>query len=339
MLQEVRRDIVVIGGSTGAVEPIRQLLELLPADLAASIFVTVHIPPEFQSVLPESLSSEKWKARHPSEREKVRQGIVYIAPPDRHLVLERGHVLLGHGAKENRHRPAIDVLFRSAARAYGPRVAAIVLSGQLDDGSSGLMAVKMNGGLTVVQDPQEATAPEMPCRAIRYAVPARVVRVQEMADLLISVTDPKLRLPKSPGKPASSKLEQNPEEARIEHHPVEEEQSRPSMFACPECHGVLWEIEEGQMLRFRCRVGHAYTADALRVALGEGSEDALWVAMRVLEEKADLLRRLARGSGSRMKAHYEQEAAGFDRHASAIGKILLENQSLSKKEEEASDSA
>ena len=202
---------MVIGGSAGSLEPLRRLLQFLPKGLPVSVFVTLHFPPDYPSILPELLDLPGlWPAHHPSEREPVQPGQVYVAPPNSHLVLEPGFVQLGHGPRENRHRPAIDVLFRSAARAYGLRVVAVLLSGQLDDGSAGLMAVKMKGGLTIVQDPAEAMSPEMPSRAIQYAAPACILSLQGIADLLISSASEQLPL-----RPASEAV------VVKEHHETE----------------------------------------------------------------------------------------------------------------------
>lgn len=333
-----RHDIVVIGGSAGALDPLRRLLLLLPKGLPASVFVTLHIPPDYPSILPELLgASGVWSAHHPSEREPVQPGHVYVAPPDLHLVIEPGYVQLGQGPRENRHRPAIDVMFRSAARAYGPRVAAVLLSGQLDDGSAGLMAVKMNGGLTIVQDPAEAASPEMPSRAIQYAAPSFILPLQGIADLLISNANEQLPL-RTAWEAAVVNEHDEIKVAKLESPPQEEPLGRPSAFACPDCHGVLWELEEGELLRFRCRVGHAYTANSLQAAFSEATEDALWAAKRVLEEKAALLRRLAERSGPRMTRQYLEDAAGLDEHALTIAKILLASQKRAREEKE-SDAA
>jgi two-component system chemotaxis response regulator CheB len=330
-----RHDIIVIGGSAGALEPLRQLLELLPTDLPAVLLVTLHIPADYPSVLPELLSKpEKWTARHPDHREKLKRGMVYVAPPNAHLVVNDSRVELGTGPRENRHRPAIDVMFRTTARSYGPRVAAVVLSGQLDDGSAGLMAVKVKGGLTIVQDPSEALAPEMPNRAIQYAGPDYVLPVQEIAQLLVTVSSENLSLPNAP-EPSMSHPDPSSEANLKKSTNTEGREGRPSAFACPDCHGVLWEVEEGHVLRFRCRVGHAYTSDSLRAAFSDAGEDALWVAMRTLEERASLLRRLANRSGERMSAHYLDEATGFDRHAETIRQMLTETRSPYRTENEA----
>jgi two-component system chemotaxis response regulator CheB len=338
-----RRDIIVIGGSAGGPGALRKLLAALPVNTNATILITLHVPADMPSVLPEMLSGfNGWKAQHPQSGQPLRPGVLYIAPPNLHLIVEPSRVLLSTGPRENRHRPAIDVLFRSAARAYGSRVAAIVLSGQLDDGAAGLMAVRMRGGLSIVQDPQEAAVPEMPENALKYAGADYVLPVREIADLIVSISGEDLPLPQSQ-EPAVTQEQRNNEqridEAREESVTQRETKGKPSPFACPECHGVLFDENEGNMMRFRCRVGHAYTADALRVALTEASENALWIALRALEEKAALMRRLADKSGPRLGGRYLEEASGFEQHAQTILKILENSERLSEKESDEQRSA
>jgi two-component system chemotaxis response regulator CheB len=258
---------------------------------------------------------------------------IYVAPPDHHLLIEDGYVLASRGPRENLHRPAIDPLFRSAARSYGPRVIAIVLSGLLDDGSSGLMAVKMKGGLAVVQDPAEAAFPEMPERAWHYAHAEYVLPVSGIERLVKNSVDGYAKTPLS--NPARGLTTTNPDanktlmietsKSKLENAPVKEQVGMPSVYACPDCHGVLWEVKEGNLLRFRCRVGHSYTAETLNVALSQGMEDALWASMRALEEKADLLRRMASRSEPKAADRYTEEAERCDKHASEIREILAEN--------------
>lgn len=165
-----RRDIIVIGGSAGALEELKKMAAQLPANLPAAVFVTVHVSRDMPSILPEILSrAGPLPARHPMDREAIRHGVIYLAPTDFHLLVEPGYVRVSRGLRGNRHRPAIDPMFRSAARAYGSRVVAVVLSGLLDDGAVGLKAVRMSEGLAIVQDPAEAAWAGMPCRAIEYA--------------------------------------------------------------------------------------------------------------------------------------------------------------------------
>lgn len=330
-----RRDIIVIGGSAGALEALRSLVGFLPPDLDAAIFLTLHVSSDYPSVLPILLRDVgPLPAFHPKDKEPIRAGSIYVAPPDLHLLIERGRVRTSRGPRENRHRPAVDPMFRTAARAYGARVAGVILSGQLDDGSAGLLAVKMAGGLTVVQDPAEAVCPEMPSRAIRYAGAEHVLRIAEIAKLIVSLS--KATSPAAPSKEEelmADELTNEVNAANLESEP-EKRTGKPSAFSCPECHGVLWELEEGEHLRFRCRVGHAYTASALRVALSESTEDALWAAMRVLKEKASLLRRMSARTAEHAAARYRDEAEGFENHAETIREILIENQNSLQEETE-----
>lgn len=320
-------DIIVIGGSTGGIEALTEIIRHLPENLSASLFVTVHLPPAVKSYLPGILArSGSLPARSPTDVEKIEKGVIYVAPPDRHLLIDDGHVKLSNGPRENRHRPAIDPMFRSAARSYGPRVVGVVLSGELDDGSSGLMAIDMRGGITIVQEPIEALASEMPKRAIRYAHPDHVLPTAEIARLLTTLsTTPIPRRTQEVSMPA----ERDTDKPFFESESDADDPKRlgkPSAFACPECHGVLWEVQEGQLLRFRCRVGHAYTADALSESLSETTEAALWAALRVLEEKVALLHRLAGGSEF---ARYKDQARGYEEHIETIKNLLKEGSSRS----------
>ena len=320
------RDIVVVGGSAGSLEPLKTLVSQLPGNLAASLLVVVHIPSDGASILPEILKSAgQLPALHPADGQRIEPGVIYIAPSDHHLLVEDGHVKVTRGPRENRHRPAIDPLFRTAARSYGSRVVGIVLSGLLDDGAAGLMAIRMRGGLGVVQDPVEASYPEMPAHALQYSGADCVLRVNEMANLLVNVSQeqPRGKSSRVEGSVPNRNVE---DRADLEGSGNKEKEGTPSPFACPECHGVLWEVKEGELLRFRCRVGHAYTANALRAAMSEATEDALWAAMRALEEKAALMRRLAPRSATRLAGAYEEEAQAYDKHAESIRGILGESQ-------------
>ena len=338
---DLRRDLIVIGGSAGALEALRTLFSRLPSDLPAAILVTVHIPADFPSILPELLKSwSAWPAVHPSGSEPLQHGKIYVAPPDFHLRLQDGSVELSRGPRENRHRPAIDVLFRTAARSYGRRVIGVVLSGQLDDGSSGLMAIRMRGGTGIVQDPADALSSQMPTCAIQYAGADYVVGVTQIPDLLNRLTrEPLLAAAPEANLFTPDGIEEEAEVSTLEGTPVKHKHGKPSAFACPECSGVLWELEEGELLRFRCRVGHAYTADALRVALSDHSEDALWAAMRALEEKAALLLRMSTRVQEWLSRQYKDEAEAMEKHAVELRRILLANQELAEKQADTSDAA
>ena len=324
-----RRDIVVIGGSAGSFKPLKEIVSGLPRDFPGTLFVVVHLPPDFPSFLDQQIS--QWgplPATQAVDGDPVRAGHIYTACPDHHLTIERGRVRVLRGPRENRHRPAIDPLFRTAARAYGPRVVGIILSGMHDDGSAGMYAVKQLGGLAIVQDPTEAKFEEMPRSALEYANPQYVLRARDIAPLLVQLVQSSLneaamahvssgrqtgrkhpqQAKKSGGRNGSkSELEQDEVEQNMEVAYSEEGAGKPSVFACPECHGVLWELKEKKLTRYRCRVGHSYTTESLGQELSQSSETALWAAVRALEEKAAMQRRIAdslsseRGTARRLR--------------------------------------
>lgn len=331
-------DIIVIGGSLGAIEPLQEIVRKLSSDCPASVFVVIHIPPDFPSSLHKILSESGWlEATQPADGDRIEPGKIYVAPPDHHLTLEPNRIRVERGPRENRHRPAIDPLFRTAARYYGPRVIGVVLSGRLDDGSAGLLAVKGRGGVTIVQDPKEATAADMPGNAIRYAQPDYVLRSDQIGLKLLSLTEvqrePELMANKNETQKSASKG--SGEDANLETAYPEEGEGTPSVFACPECHGVLWELKDHDLLRFRCRVGHSYTMDSLAKEFSETTEAALWAAMRALEEKAAMNRRLAesaRLSGG-ISSRLLDQATSDDANAKLIREMIFGENGASKLQE------
>lgn len=291
------RDIIVIGGSAGALKPLKTILGSLPPEFPASILVVIHMSADYPQIFEKQLS--RWSAlpaSHPVDGEAIQRGHIYIARPDYHLTVESGRMRVLRGPRENRHRPAIDPLFRTAAREYGPRVIGVVLSGQNDDGSAGLYAVKQRGGIAIVQDPEEATVGEMPGRAVDYAAPQYVLRTPDIAASLISLAhvDPnETSMPKGKARKTNGRVKGDEPQENLQVAYFDEGEGTPSVFACPECHGVLWELKEKDKVRFRCRVGHSYGTESLSKELSHASEAALWAAMRALEEKAAMQRRMA----------------------------------------------
>ena len=317
-----RRDIIVIGGSAGGVEALMQLCACLPADLPAAICVVQHISPTSRSVLPELLTrAGPLPARHPVDDESVEHGRIYIAPPDQHLLLRNDRILLRRGPQENRTRPAIDPLFRSAAVAYGPRVIGAVLTGLLDDGAAGLVAIRRCGGLCVVQDPSDAQWPEMPRRAIERSQPDHIVKIGEMAELLS-------RLSRQPAGPRVSVPRTLELEARISAQDFEPGGTptigHPSQLICPQCGGVLNEVLDEGTIRFRCQTGHAFTSEGLMVAQSDELERALESAARAHRDRVTLCRRMEEHAGklpltaARWRAAAEEAEAAASAIATAI---------------------
>lgn len=288
------RDIIVIGASAGGVDALRDLCAGLPPDIPAALFVVWHMPSHSLGMLPRMLQPvSQLPISNALEDQPVMPGTITVAPPDQHLLLENGRVRLTQGPRENRFRPAVDPLFRSAANSFGPRVIGVVLAGSLDDGTSGLWAIKDRGGIAIAQDPTDALFPDMPTSAIRNVAVDYIVPAHEMGALLGRLASEPITLP-APIAPDALELEV--ESAAM--MPTDEEDlsklGELSQFTCPECHGSLWRIYEGKILRFRCRTGHAYSSETLLDELTESIERTLWASVRGLEENAALLAHLGR---------------------------------------------
>jgi len=325
------RDVIVIGGSAGALEALSTIVSGLPHNLPAAVFVVIHSSPGRESKLAEILSrAGKLLATLATDQQEIERGKIYIAPPDRHLLVENRHLTLVHGPKENRSRPAIDPLFRSAAVHYGARVMGVLLSGTLDDGTAGIYAIKSSGGIAIVQKPSEALYPGMPQSAIDNNQVDHVVPAREIAPLLRRLTREEV----SEGGPVTVEDDLQTE-VDIVGQQMDSDQmiesvdrlGRLSMFTCPECQGTLWELKEGDLTRYRCHVGHAFSIESLDAEQAEKLEGALWSALRALEERVALARKLARKARDR---NSEFTARGFDvraeeanQHAENIRQMLL----------------
>jgi two-component system, chemotaxis family, protein-glutamate methylesterase/glutaminase len=323
------RDIVVIGASAGGVEAVSRIVSKLPADLPASIFVTIHFPPQGISVLPRILErAGVLPVVHAADGEEIRRGRIYIAPPDRHLLLYPDRIRLIRGPTENGNRPAIDPMFRSAAVAYGARVIGVVLTGNLDDGTAGLLAVKRRDGVTLVQNPMDAMFPSMPASAVQHIEPDEILKLDEIAAAIVRYTAGEV-----PGGVETPAAEDDVREngysafemAMIEN--PDEHPGHPSGFGCPDCGGALWQIHDGDLVRFRCRVGHAWTSDGLIDRQDAALEAALWSALRALEESVALSDQMSqrfdkRGQPS-LASRYRDAAALGSQRAEVIREVLM----------------
>jgi two-component system chemotaxis response regulator CheB len=284
------RDIVVIGASTGGIDALRVLVGDLPVDLPAAIFVVLHVgaTSRLASILDRASAVPVVEAENGAA---IERGRVHVAAPGRHLLLHDNHMLLRRGPRENHARPAIDPLFRSAAASFGGRVIGVVLSGALSDGTAGLRAIKRCRGLAVVQDPADADMAEMPQSALAHVDVDHVLPVAGMGGLLGKlVREPAASTPEIP---LDIRLEAAIAAQELTGMKVDDMLGRPSRFTCPECHGALWEIEDGSLLRYRCHAGHAFTADAVAGAQGEEVDRLLDTLLRAQQERAGLARRMA----------------------------------------------
>lgn len=349
------RDLIVIGASAGGVEALSELMQRLPANLPAAIFVVLHLSPQATSHLAEILSFRgPLRATQPRDGEAIQPGHIYVAPPDRHLLLEVGRVRVVRGPKENGFRPAVDPLFRSAALAYGSRVIGVVLTGALDDGSAGLWAIKRYGGMAVVQDPREAKFPSMPASALDYVQVDYCLPIAEIGPLLsrtagepapeMDPTEIAARIPEAEaylhlmtgGNDATSDKEST--EKRRMKTTVDVAATKNSQggtlsgYVCPECNGPLWEIHEGKLLRFRCRVGHAFSRETMLTLQTEALDQSLWTAYETLCESALLAERFAAESRSRGQdkavAQLEERARVQRLRAERMRAIIADGDSL-----------
>jgi two-component system, chemotaxis family, protein-glutamate methylesterase/glutaminase len=325
-----KHDIIVIGASAGGVEALSELVGMLPSDLPAAIFIVLHIPAQSPSLLPEILSRKgPLPAAHPHDGEQIKPGHIYIAPPDRHMLIEEGYISLSRGPKENRHRPAIDVLFRSAAVAYGPRVIGVILTGSLDDGTAGLLAIKRRGGMAVVQDPKDALYPSMPMSALAHVQVDHCMPLAQIGRIL-----PSLATESAQPEEAYPVPQEMQDEVKIAEMDMVELNSNthpgvPSAFTCPDCGGVLWEIQDDKLVRFRCRVGHSFTLESMLAGQSEALEHALWVALETLEETTSLSRHMVNDARTRgqewLARRFEERLQRAEENASVLRDVLLKN--------------
>lgn len=323
-------DLIVIGGSAGAIDPLTTIVQGLPSNLPAAVCVVVHTAPYFPSRLAMVLErAGALPAVEATQGAALKNGVIFTAPPDQHLLIEPGRIRLAHGPRENRTRPAIDPLFRSAALHYGSRVTGLILSGALDDGTPGLWTVKDRGGIAVVQDPDEALVKSMPTSAVQNVAVDYVLPAGEIPAMLVElcrhpvetrpVLDPRGNLDDLKREVAMAALDEDV-------HWNTERYGVPSRFACPDCGGVLWLSSANGPLTFRCEVGHAYSGGDLAEGQTNELERALWAAVRALEDTAELAALRAAGARDRgtddvaRRLAVQREAA--QAHAAVIRELL-----------------
>jgi two-component system, chemotaxis family, protein-glutamate methylesterase/glutaminase len=306
------KDIVVIGGSAGSLQPLQSILSSLPWDFQSSTFVVLHTTEDSPRLLPDILNRHsKVPVMYAVHNAQILPSRVYVAPAgQRHLLIDRGKIRMEAGPRENHSRPAIDAMFRSASYAYGSQVIGVVLSGNLDDGAAGLASIKNRAGLAIVQHPEDSVAPSMPVSAIEstsidFILPAEQIgpKLIELASLEVSE---KLQ-PISIGERAMPSTGQT--------------------YACPECGGVLEEMRESGLMRFRCRVGHQYSPESLMWDQTEAVERALWAAIRSMEEQAEFADRMSESSRQKRRtglASRFTDKAESSRENAAILRELLQ---------------
>ena len=325
----IAKRVVVIGASAGGIDAIRVLVSGIPEAFTAAICIVIHTSPESPGVLAEILNrSGPLPVSQASDRERLEGGHIYVAAPDRHLIIEPGRLRVTKGPREHRFRPSIDPLFRSAAQVFGPNAIGVVLTGNLDDGAAGLWTIKKLGGIAIVQDPSEALFSSMPLQALTTADVDHVVPLAHIPRLLVDLTS---------GRPVEAEPSPVPRHVEVEIDIAKEKNPRdagleqigkPSPYACPECHGVLLEIDDDGRVRFRCHTGHAYSLDSLLAAINDGIENSMSTAMRSIEEASLLMNDIA--DQLRLRNRSDESARMMDaserakQQAEAIRQLILE---------------
>lgn len=326
-------DIIVIGASAGGVEALTQLVTALPKDLPAALFIVVHVPAFGKSLLPQILSRKGLlRAVHARDGEAIVHGRIYVAPPDYHLLVKPGYVRLVQGPKENSARPAVDPLFRTAAKAYKQRVVGVVLSGTLDDGTAGLIDVKRLGGVAVVQHPDDALFSGMPQNAIAHVDVDHILPLSAIAPILVRLAHEPILEEGSLTMYNDSELEIEPDIVELDGVALRSKgpPGKTSSLTCPDCGGSLFQQQERNFLKFRCRVGHAFSAENLVAGQSKAQEEALWAAIRSLEERTELMLKMANSARSRNHTgsaqRFEAQAKEAQQRSDLLRQALFQNQ-------------
>ena len=324
----MRGRIFVIGASLSGIDALCELVSKLPAGFPAPIFIAQHVASHSPGMLPQILSrAGPLPAIHPKNATIFEPGTIYVAPPDRHMLLEKQYIRLSHGPHENLARPAIDPLFRSAAVNFGPAAVGVILTGQLNDGTSGLLAIKDRGGFTIVQEPSEATARSMPLSAIRHMKVDRVCTLDEMARLFVELANDD---PPAEGEAVQQLMDIENRIAEgifnVEDWWTLEQMSVPSGLNCPNCRSALYELKDNRVLRYRCRSGHAFSGQSLLSGQADAREALLSTLFGVLVEEATLAKRLRSEPLFREDAFtaeaLDNRVEALDRHADEVSEWL-----------------
>ncbi len=323
--------VIVIGASAGGLEAVRTVLNRFPEKFPAAVFVVIHTSPDSPGMLATILDRvAPAPVSTPRDGETIRPGHSYVAPPDHHLVIDGSRIRVSHGPREHRFRPAIDPLFRSAAEHYGAGAIGIILSGHMADGAHGLMVIKESGGVAIVQNPDQAQVPSMPLSAMRAVKVDHVLPVEEMAGAVMELlmkTGARHRTASTAKKKKPRAEAPSPEQPSSHALQSGAMKGSPAPFTCPDCGGSLWELKEHGLVRYRCHVGHGFTAESLLTGNDDKLEETLWSALRAIEELIELRNRmLERAKGQHLdmlSSSLEREIAELQERATTLRRLLL----------------
>lgn len=321
-----RHHVIVIGGSAGALQSLLKIVRGLPVGFPAAIFVAIHTAPDNPGRLSTVLDQKPLPAVTATDGLRIQPGHIYVAPPDHHLLIKNGHIRVTRGPRENGFRPAVDPLFRTAAAAYGPSVIAVILSGGGDDGLLGLSHVKRGGGIVIAQDPTEADSPSMPWHAIKQIDVDHTLRADDMAAIISGLV--RERVDEGAGTAAVDDPRPDQAEAGTDALDTGTLPGPPTAYRCPECGGALWELRDGKLLHFQCYVGHAFSPESLASAHADSLDEALWTALRALEESSSLRRRMAEHARLRgmsgIADSYEDHARDSEARATVLRRFITD---------------
>jgi two-component system, chemotaxis family, protein-glutamate methylesterase/glutaminase len=318
------KNIVVIGTSVGGLKALRELLPLFPRAFAASVFIVQHQLPSAKTLLHEILGRyARLPVILPENGSKFKPGVIYVARPNHHLLVQKEHIAITFGPRENRARPSISALFRSAAAYQGPRVIGVLLTGYQNDGVGGLSAIKRCGGITIVQDPTEAQVSELPQTAIQRVEVDHILPLDQIAEKIAEmVTQPAKPIFKVPGDIM--------EEVRASEHVVPDLDHMQKIgdltpYTCPECGGVLWKTKNEPLTRYVCHTGHSFSPLSFLEGQAEVIENSLWAAIRYIQERIDILLKMAETERNRGRSAegYEQKASEMKTHVVNIRRFIV----------------
>ncbi|MEI6945968.1 chemotaxis protein CheB [Paraflavisolibacter sp. H34] len=324
--------IVVVGASAGGLNSVVELCLQLTKEVDAAVFVVLHLSQvSLGDVLVQRLQRQtSYTCKLAVQDEPIRKHYLYMAVPDQHLIVQNGRVRLGQGPPENRWRPSIDVLFRSAAAAYNSRVIGIIMTGMLQDGTAGMLAVKRCGGTCIVQDPNEAEYPDMPLSVLNSMEVDYCISLADMGAVLLEKTrngvQPRHQVPADVAAEAAIA-----ERVALGMDTIKDLGEK-SGFVCPDCGGGLWEIKEGNITRYRCYTGHAYTQAELLLKQNEALEETLWVALRMMEERKSLLEKMSAEEHSKgwskTAAQKSSRAVSLELHIDRLKQLLFDTKGM-----------
>lgn len=325
--------IIVVGTSAGGLNALIEFVSQLKAEMDAAVFIVMHLSrTSISDFLVHRLQPHtSLPCEVAKENTVIQKGHVYIAPPNAHLLVKKNRMILGHGPEENRWRPSIDVLFRSAAAAFSTRVIGVVLTGSLDDGTTGMLAIKRSGGTCIVQDPNEAEYPDMPLSVLNNMEVDYCTSLSQMGEIILQLSQSS---PEEVPAPKDIIIESEIAERVVVDYENVKQIGEKSIYACPDCGGGLWSIEaeKGKTNRYRCHIGHSYSENDLVVKQGEILESTLWVALRIMEERGTLLKKMevdnSKKGFSKMATNYREKFEDIQNHVDKMKEMLYASQKI-----------